>query len=206
MSLACPGFRLSRGWFVPARHAWCGKMTCCAAPACLSECDERVRVTAAAASAMLIGRLATENNVWGYQRIQPISWRVAEFCNSTRSVPEDRFEHIRLLIRDRGSNFTASFDAVFQAAGARMALTARPGPQMSATFEPSLAHLDSRPSRSAPSPMDRSAASAVIHMVMSSARRVGSNTVGRRNQDRQRRRRTRPLRGGQAVYRGQRRA
>lgn len=29
------------------------------------------------------------------------------------------FEHIKFLLRDRGPNFTASFDAVFQAAGAR---------------------------------------------------------------------------------------
>jgi len=31
----------------------------------------------------------------------------------------ERFEDIKFLLRDRGSNFTASFDAVFQAAGAR---------------------------------------------------------------------------------------
>jgi hypothetical protein len=30
----------------------------------------------------------------------------------------ERFEDIRFLIRDRGPNFTDSFDAVFQAAGA----------------------------------------------------------------------------------------
>ena len=37
---------------------------------------------------------------------------------------DQRFEDIKFLIRDRGSNFTASFDAVFQAAGARILRTA----------------------------------------------------------------------------------
>jgi len=32
-----------------------------------------------------------------------------------------RFESIRFLVRDRGSNFTVSFDAVFQANGTRHA-------------------------------------------------------------------------------------
>ena len=36
----------------------------------------------------------------------------------------ERFEDIRFLIRDRGSSFTASFDAVFQAAGTRILRTA----------------------------------------------------------------------------------
>jgi hypothetical protein len=36
----------------------------------------------------------------------------------------ERFEDIIFLLRDRGSNFTASFDAVFQAAGARILRTA----------------------------------------------------------------------------------
>ena len=36
----------------------------------------------------------------------------------------ERFEDIKFLIRDRGSNFTASFDAVFQAAGTRIVRTA----------------------------------------------------------------------------------
>lgn len=47
----------------------------------------------------------------------------------------DRFEEIRFLIRDRGSNFTASFDAVFQAAGARIVLTAVQAPRMNAICE-----------------------------------------------------------------------
>jgi hypothetical protein len=33
---------------------------------------------------------------------------------------EERFETMRFLIHDRGSNFTASFDAVFEATGARI--------------------------------------------------------------------------------------
>ena len=39
----------------------------------------------------------------------------------------DRFEDIKFLIRDRGPNFTASFDAVFQAGGARILRTAVQG-------------------------------------------------------------------------------
>ena len=35
----------------------------------------------------------------------------------------ERFEDVKFLIRDRGSNFTASFDAVFQAAGTRILRT-----------------------------------------------------------------------------------
>jgi transposase InsO family protein len=47
----------------------------------------------------------------------------------------ERFEDIRFLVRDRGSNFTASFDAVFQAAGARILRTAVRAPRMNATCE-----------------------------------------------------------------------
>ena len=36
----------------------------------------------------------------------------------------ERFEDVKFLIRDRGSNFTSSFDAVFQAAGTRILRTA----------------------------------------------------------------------------------
>src|SRR5271167_2339228 len=41
----------------------------------------------------------------------------------------------RFLIRDRGSNFTASFDAVFQAVGTRILRTAVRTPRMNAVCE-----------------------------------------------------------------------
>ena len=48
---------------------------------------------------------------------------------------DERFEDIRFLIRDRGSNFIASFDAVFQATDARILRTAVQAPRMNATCE-----------------------------------------------------------------------
>ena len=47
----------------------------------------------------------------------------------------ERFESTRFLIRDRGSNFTASFDAVFQADGTRILRTAVQAPRMNAICE-----------------------------------------------------------------------
>jgi hypothetical protein len=47
----------------------------------------------------------------------------------------ERFEDVKFLIRDRGSNFTASFDAVFQAAGTRIVRTAVQAPRMNAICE-----------------------------------------------------------------------
>ena len=47
----------------------------------------------------------------------------------------ERFESIRFLIRDRGSNFTTSFDAVFQAAGTRIVRSAVQAPRMNAICE-----------------------------------------------------------------------
>ena len=47
----------------------------------------------------------------------------------------ERFEDIKFLLRDRGSNFTASFAAVFQAAGARVVRTAVQAPRMNAICE-----------------------------------------------------------------------
>jgi transposase len=47
----------------------------------------------------------------------------------------ERFESFRFLIRDRGSNFTQSFDAVFQANSTRILQTAVQAPRMNATCE-----------------------------------------------------------------------
>jgi putative transposase len=61
-------------------------------------------------------------------------WTVQQARNLARTLDE-RFEDIKFLIRDRGSNFTASFDAVFQTAGARILRTAVQAPRMNATCE-----------------------------------------------------------------------
>jgi putative transposase len=50
-------------------------------------------------------------------------------------TPGERFESIRFLIRDRGSNFTTSFDAVFRATGTRILPTAVQARRMNAICE-----------------------------------------------------------------------
>jgi putative transposase len=61
-------------------------------------------------------------------------WTVQQARNLALTLGE-RFENIRFLIRDRGSNFTASFDAVFQATGARILRAAVQAPRMNAICE-----------------------------------------------------------------------
>jgi putative transposase len=61
-------------------------------------------------------------------------WTVQQARNLALTLGE-RFEDIKFLLRDRGSNFTASFDAVFQAAGARILRTAVQAPRMNAICE-----------------------------------------------------------------------
>ena len=61
-------------------------------------------------------------------------WTVQQARNLALSLGE-RFEDIKFLIRDRGSNFTASFDAVFQATGTRILRTAVQAPRMNAICE-----------------------------------------------------------------------
>ena len=61
-------------------------------------------------------------------------WTAQQARNLALSLDE-RFEDIKFLIRDRGSNFTRSFDAVFEATGARILRSAVQTPRMNAIRE-----------------------------------------------------------------------
>jgi Integrase core domain len=61
-------------------------------------------------------------------------WTVQQARNPALTLGE-RFGNFRLVIRDRGSNFTRSIDAVFQANGTRILQTAVQAPRMNATCE-----------------------------------------------------------------------
>ena len=61
-------------------------------------------------------------------------WAMQQARNLALTLGE-RSGNFRFLIRDRGSNFTQSFDAVFQAARARILRTAVQAPRMNATCE-----------------------------------------------------------------------
>jgi putative transposase len=56
-------------------------------------------------------------------------------------ILDQRSADLRFLIRDRGSSFTASVDAVFQATGARILVTAVQAPRMNAICEPLIGTL-----------------------------------------------------------------
>ena len=61
-------------------------------------------------------------------------WTVQQARNLALT-PGQRFEDIKFLIRDRGSNFTASFDAVFHATGTRILRSVVQAPRMNAVCE-----------------------------------------------------------------------
>src|SRR5712691_5413062 len=61
-------------------------------------------------------------------------WTVQQARNLALTLDE-RFEAMRFLIHDRGSNFTASSGAVFEATGARILRTAVQAPRMNAICE-----------------------------------------------------------------------
>jgi len=61
-------------------------------------------------------------------------WTVQQARNLALSLDE-RLGDMRFLIRDRGSNFTRSFDAVFEAAGTRILRCAVQAPRMNAICE-----------------------------------------------------------------------
>jgi len=61
-------------------------------------------------------------------------WTVQQARNLALTLDQGPGD-IRFLIRDRGSNFTASSDAVFQAAGTRILRTTVQAPRMTAICE-----------------------------------------------------------------------
>jgi putative transposase len=61
-------------------------------------------------------------------------WTVQQARNLALDLGE-RFGDLRFLIPDRGSDFTASFDAVFQATGTTIVRTAVQAPRMNAICE-----------------------------------------------------------------------
>jgi transposase len=61
-------------------------------------------------------------------------WTVQQARNLALTLGE-RFDSIRFLVHDRGSNFTASFDAVFEATGTRILRNAVQAPRMNAICE-----------------------------------------------------------------------
>ena len=65
----------------------------------------------------------------------PTGGRAVQQARNLALALGERFEDIRFLIRDRGSSFTASFDAVFQAEGTRIVRTAVQAPRMNAICE-----------------------------------------------------------------------
>lgn len=65
----------------------------------------------------------------------PTGERTVQQARNPALSSGERFEDVKFLIRDRGSNFTASFDAVFQAAGTSFPRTAFQAPRMNAICE-----------------------------------------------------------------------
>jgi hypothetical protein len=92
--------------------------------------------------ARLAVRLARENPLWGYRRMHlggvtahpTAEWTTQQGRNLAMALDRP-FEEFRFLIHDRGSNFTRSFDAVFEAAGTTILRTAIQAPRMNATCE-----------------------------------------------------------------------
>jgi putative transposase len=77
------------------------------------------------------------------------AWTVQQARNPAMNLGE-RLEAFRFLIRDRGSNFTRSFDAVFQATGTTIMCTAVQAPRMNAICERLAARCGANSSIAAP--------------------------------------------------------
>jgi putative transposase len=62
-------------------------------------------------------------------------WTTVQQARNLALTLDERFEDIRFLIRDGGSNFTRSFDAVFEATGSTILRSAVQAPRMNAICE-----------------------------------------------------------------------
>ena len=83
---------------------------------------------------VFIGHGTRRMHLGGVTANPACDWRLQQGRNLALTLGE-RFESIRFLVRDRGPDFTTSFDAVFQAAGTRILRTAVQAPRMNAIFE-----------------------------------------------------------------------
>ena len=83
---------------------------------------------------VFIGHGTRRMHLGGVTANPACDWRLQQGRNLALTLGE-RFESIRFLVRDRGPDFTTSFDAVFQAAGTRILRTAVQAPRMNAICE-----------------------------------------------------------------------
>jgi Integrase core domain len=98
--------------------------SCTWTPSCCSACTSLVFIEHGTRRMHLGGVTAHPTGEWTVQQARNLALALGE-----------RLEDIRFLIHDRGSNFTASFGAVFQAAGTRIVRTAVQAPRMNAICE-----------------------------------------------------------------------
>jgi putative transposase len=110
--------------FLAGRRDRHGRPSCTRAPCCQSACTCWCSSSTAAAGCTLAAS----------PRTPPASGPCSRPATLALTLGE-RFADIRFLLRDRGPNFTASFDAVFQAAGTTIVRTAVRAPRMNATCE-----------------------------------------------------------------------
>jgi hypothetical protein len=110
--------------FLAGRRDRHGRPSCTRAPCCQSACTCWCSSSTAAAGCTLAASPRTPLASGPCSRPATLALTLGE-----------RFADIRFLLRARGPNFTASFDAVFQAAGTTIVRTAVRAPRMNATCE-----------------------------------------------------------------------
>ena len=102
-------------------------------PACQRQCRSTTQSSIRAVQ-VFIEHGTRRMHLGGVTAIPTGEWTVQQARILALSL-DQRFGDIRFLIHDRGSNFTASFDAVFGACGIRILRTAVQAPRMNAICE-----------------------------------------------------------------------